>query len=592
MDIFSVLALVGGLATFLYGMHIMGNGLETLAGSKLEQILEKMTSNRLKAAALGLGVTAVIQSSSATTVMVIGLVNSKIIKLRQAIGVILGANIGTTVTAWLLSLTGISSTVLILQFCKPSAFSPILAAIGVIFVMFLKSEKKHQLGIIFIGFAILMFGMETMSDSMAPLKDMPEFGQLMVMFTNPIFGLLVGMILTAIIQSSSASVGILQALSLTTGSITAGIAIPIVMGQNIGTCITALLACIGTNKSAKRAAFAHLIANTICSIILITGFYTANMIFDFAFMDKAVGPVGIAALHTAFNIFLVTCWLPIIGVLEKIVCRIVKDDEEEAIVETSKDKIDFSILDDRLLMMPAFALRKAYEMTVEMAVKSKEALFKSIEVLENYDEEKAKMVFELEDEVDEYEDKIGTYLVKLSRQTLTSSDSHGLSMLLNSLGDFERMSDHAVNLAEAAMEKNSKCLEFSDAAQRELKVFSKAIREIVEMTVDVFKNEDNKNAVNIEPLEEVVDDINLMLKGRHIDRLRKGECTIELGFLLSDITTNFERVADHCSNIGIHVIQMDEDAMEAHGYLDTLRREENPDFKAKYAEYKEKYRLP
>ena len=592
MDIFSVLALVGGLATFLYGMHIMGNGLETLAGSKLEQILEKMTSNRLKAATLGLGVTAVIQSSSATTVMVIGLVNSKIIKLRQAIGVILGANIGTTVTAWLLSLTGISSTVLILQFCKPSAFSPILAATGVIFVMFLKSEKKHQLGIIFIGFAILMFGMETMSDSMAPLKDMPEFGQLMVMFTNPIFGLLVGMILTAIIQSSSASVGILQALSLTTGSITAGIAIPIVMGQNIGTCITALLACIGTNKSAKRAAFAHLIANTICSIILITGFYTANMIFDFAFMDKAVGPVGIAAFHTAFNIFLVTCWLPIIGVLEKIVCRIVKDDKEEAIVETSKDKIDFSILDDRLLMMPAFALRKAYEMTVEMAVKSKEALFKSIEVLENYDEAKAKMVFELEDEVDEYEDKIGTYLVKLSRQTLTSSDSHGLSMLLNSLGDFERMSDHAVNLAEAAMEKNSKCLEFSDAAQRELKVFSKAIREIVEMTVDVFENEDNKNAVNIEPLEEVVDDINLMLKGRHIDRLRKGECTIELGFLLSDITTNFERVVDHCSNIGIHVIQMDEDAMEAHGYLDTLRREENPDFKAKYAEYKEKYRLP
>ncbi|MDO4482146.1 MAG: Na/Pi cotransporter family protein [Bacillota bacterium] len=591
MDIFSILNLIGGLAMFLYGMNVMGKGLETLAGSKLEQILEKMTSNRLKAALLGTGVTAVIQSSSAATVMVIGLVNSKIMKLRQAIGVILGAKIGTTVTAWLLSLTGISSTFILLQLCKPSSFSPVLAAVGIVFLMFMKSERKHHLGIIFIGFAVLMFGMETMSAAMAPLKDMPQFAQIMTMFSNPLFGLLAGMALTAVIQSSSASIGILQALSLTTGSITTGIAIPIVMGQNIGTCVTAMLASIGTSKNAKRAAFAHLISTTIGALVFLTVFYSLNAVVGFEFLSEVTGPAGIAAFHTIFNVILVSCWLPLTGVLEKIVCTIVKDetDGEDTVVT---EEADFSMLDERFLMMPSFALRKAYEVTVRMAHKSGEALMNAMDLLESYDKDKAEKVFALEDEVDRFEDKIGTYLVKLSRENISSGDSHSLSMLLNCIGDFERISDHAVNLAQAAEEKSVKGLDFSPAARNELRVFSDSIREIVENTIDVFENEDGEKALLVEPLEEVVDDLNLEMKSRHITRLRDGECTIELGFLLSDITTNFERVADHCSNIAIHIIQIDEDAIEAHGYLDTLKREENPLFKKKYAEYRDKYRLP
>ncbi len=592
MDIFSIFTLIGGLAFFLYGMNIMGKGLETLAGSKLEMILERMTSSRIKAAALGVGVTSVIQSSSATTVMVIGLVNSKIMKLRQAIGVILGAKIGTTVTAWLLSLTGISSAFFLLQLCKPSSFSPILAAIGIIFIMFCKSEKKHHLGIIFIGFALLMFGMETMSGAMEPLKDMPQFANILVMFSNPVLGLLIGVALTAIIQSSSASIGILQALSLSTGAISMGVAIPIVLGQNIGTCVTAMLASIGTSKNAKRAAFAHLVSTTISVCIFMIVFYSINaLVGGFGFLQQITGPAGIALFHTTFNILVVSFWLPLIPVLEKIVFKIVKETPEEKQLEV-KQSTDFSMLDDRFLMMPSFAIRKAYEVTIQMAIQSKNALCKSIQVMNNFDENIVKEVIQLEDEVDMYEDKIGTYLVKLSRQNLSNDDSHRLSMLLNCIGDFERISDHAVNLVEAAEEKHKKNLNFSDAAQQELDVFAKAIDEIVNMTVDVFEHEDNKKATEVEPLEEVVDDINMQIKNRHIARLRDGACTIELGFVLSDITTNFERVADHCSNIAIHVIQLDVDSMEAHEYLDTLKREENPFFKKKYAEYREKYMLP
>ncbi len=592
MDIFSIFTLIGGLAFFLYGMNIMGKGLETLAGGKLEMILERMTSSRIKAAALGVGVTSVIQSSSATTVMVIGLVNSKIMKLRQAIGVILGAKIGTTVTAWLLSLTGISSAFFVLQLCKPSSFSPILAAIGIIFIMFCKSERKHHLGIIFIGFALLMFGMETMSGAMEPLKDMPQFADILLMFSNPVLGLLIGVALTAIIQSSSASIGILQALSLSTGAISMGVAIPIVLGQNIGTCVTAMLASIGTSKNAKRAAFAHLVSTTISVCIFMVVFYSINaLVGGFGFLEKITGPAGIALFHTTFNILVVSFWLPLIPVLEKIVFRIVKETPEEKQLEV-KQNADFSMLDDRFLMMPSFAIRKAYEVTIQMAIQSKNALCKSIQVMNNFDENIVKEVIQLEDEVDMYEDKIGTYLVKLSRQNLSNDDSHRLSMLLNCIGDFERISDHAVNLVEAAEEKHKKNLNFSDAAQQELDVFAKAIDEIVNMTVDVFEHEDNKKATEVEPLEEVVDDINMQIKNRHIARLREGACTIELGFVLSDITTNFERVADHCSNIAIHVIQLDVDSMEAHEYLDTLKREENPFFKKKYAEYREKYMLP
>ena len=590
MDIFSVLTMIGGLALFLYGMHAMGEGLSKVSGGRLEQILEKLTSNPIKAVALGAAVTAVIQSSSATTVMVVGFVNSGIMKLSQAIGIIMGANIGTTITSWVLSLSGIESNNFFIQLLKPSSFSPILALIGVVCIMFSKKEKKKDIGMILIGFAILMVGMDTMSGAVKPLADVPAFTNLFVMFSNPILGMIVGALLTAVIQSSSASVGILQALCVT-GSVTFASALPIIMGQNIGTCITAMLSSIGTSKNARRAALVHLYFNIIGTVVFMAIFYSLNAVFHFSILDEVANPAGIAIVHTLFNIVATCTLLPFTKVLEKLAYITIKVDETEEKSEVKED--NFQGLDVRFLDSPAFALERCKQATYKMAELSKEALFKSIELLVEYDEEKATRVAELENRVDHYEDELGSYLVRLGSKNLLEKDSHVLSMLLHLIGDFERISDHAVNIMEAGKEMHEKGLMFSEDAKAELAIFTRAIRDIINISIQVFEDQDKKLAVTVEPLEEVIDHLNEKLKKRHIQRLRDGICTIELGFILADITTNYERVADHCSNIALCVLQLDnEENFDAHEYIDQIKRQDNEAFREKYRSYKLQYKLP
>ena len=589
MDIFSVLTMIGGLALFLYGMHAMGEGLAKVSGGRLEQILEKLTSNPIKAVALGAVVTAVIQSSSATTVMVVGFVNSGIMKLSQAIGIIMGANIGTTITSWILSLSGIESDNFFIQLLKPSSFSPILAIIGVVCIMFSKKEKKKDVGMILTGFAILMVGMDTMSSAVKPLADIPAFTNLFVMFSNPILGMIVGALLTAVIQSSSASVGILQALCVT-GSVTYASALPIIMGQNIGTCITAMLSSIGTSKNARRAALVHLYFNVIGTAIFMIVFYTLNSLIHFSVLNEVAGAAGIAGIHSLFNIIATMILLPFTKVLEKLAYLTIKEDEEEKKAMAISN--DFQVLDVRFLESPAFAIEQCKQLTFKMAELSKDALFKSIELLTEYDEEKASYIAKIEGRVDHYEDEIGGYLLKLSNKNLLEKDSHMLSMLLHLIGDFERISDHAVNIMEAGKEMHEKNLIFSEEAKAELSVFSRAIRDIVNISLQVLEDQDKKLAVTVEPLEEVIDHLHEKLKKRHIRRLRDGICTIELGFIFSDITTNYERVADHCSNIAIGVLQLDnEEGFDAHEYIEQLKREDNAEFREKYTSYKVQYKL-
>lgn len=587
MDIFDVLTMVGGLAFFLYGMHLLGDGLSKLSGGRLEKILEKLTSNPFKAVLLGAGVTAIIQSSSATTVMIVGFVNSGIMKLSQAVGIIMGANIGTTATAWILGLTGIQSDSFWVTLLKPTSFAPILAMIGVIFVMFSKKEKRQNLGLIFVGFSVLMFGMETMSNAVKPLADVPEFTNLLLMFSNPLFGVIAGTVLTAIIQSSSASVGILQALCIT-GAVGYKTAIPIIMGQNIGTCITAIISCIGANRSAKRTALVHLYFNIIGSTLFLIIFYTVNAFVHFEFMGEAATAFGIAAIHSMFNVFATAVLLPFSKQLEKLAYLTIPEDKDE--IETKLD--DFALLDDRFLDTPSFAVEQCRNVAVKMALIAKEGLFASIELISDYQRDKALRIRELEDIVDKYEDELGTYLVKVASRDLSERDSRTISILLHSIGDFERMSDHSVNITEAVEEMVKKELQFSPKAKKELGIFINAIKEIVEKAVVVFENEDADLAKTIEPLEEVIDDINDELKKRHVKRLRKGKCTIELGFVLSDLTTNFERIADHCSNIAVCLLQINEDSFETHEYLDMVKRNENTGFKQMYKSYREKYSLP
>lgn len=587
MDFFDVLTMLGGLALFLYGMHNMGEGLGKVSGGRLERILEKLTSNPFKAVALGAAVTAVIQSSSATTVMVVGFVNSGIMKLSQAIGIIMGANIGTTITSWILSLSGIESTNFFMKMLKPSSFAPVLALIGVALIMFSKKEKKKDVGMILVGFGILMVGMDTMSAAVKPLADVPAFTNLFVMFTNPILGMIVGAVLTAIIQSSSASVGILQALCVT-GSVSYGAALPIIMGQNIGTCITAMLSSVGANKNAKRAALVHLYFNLIGTTVFMLGFYAINTFVHFSFLSDAANAAGIATIHTIFNVVATIFLLPFTKGLEKLAYLTIREDEEE-----KQEADDFQVLDVRFLDSPSFAIEQCKTLTIKMAELSKTALFKSIELLSEYDENKAAEVEQLESRVDRYEDEIGSYLIKLSRKNILEKDSHTLSMLLHLIGDFERISDHAVNIMEAAKEMHDKGLTFSDMAKAELKVFSSAVRDIINIAIQVFEDEDKELAVTVEPLEEVIDHLNEKLKKRHIERLREGVCTIELGFIFSDIKTNYERVADHCSNIAICMIQLNsEQGFDAHEYLEDLKREDNTEFREKYISYKKLYKLP
>ena len=587
MDIFGLLNLLCGLALFLYGMHVMGQGLSRASGGKLESILERLTSNRIKAVLLGAAVTGVIQSSSATTVMVVGFVNSGIMRLSQAAGVIMGANIGTTVTSWILSLTGIESGNFLVQMCKPSSFTPILAAVGVAFIMFTKNEKKHDIGTILVGFTVLMCGMDMMSDAVKPLADVPEFTSLFTMFTNPILGMLVGLVLTAIIQSSSASVGILQALCMT-GAVKYSAALPIIMGQNIGTCITAILSSIGASKNAKRAALIHLYFNVIGTVLFMVVFYAINAVFPFAFLDDAANAAGIAVIHTTFNVAATIVLLPMAGLLEKLAVLTVRDDEKTERID------DFQLLDERFLKTPAFAVEQCRVVASRMAHLTREAIFEAIGMLDGgqYDEEKAERIMALETKIDHYEDNLGTYMVKLSRAKLSREDGHTVSVLLHSIGDFERISDHAVNLLDSAREMMDKKMQFSDQAAAELHVFAEAVRDIVNRTMDCFLQSDIELAKTVEPLEACIDELNTNVKFRHIERLTSGKCTIQMGFVLQDICTNFERVSDHCSNVAIYQIQVPNDEYDAHEYLLNMQRQNHDEFDREELAYERKYRLP
>ncbi len=589
MDFFSVLTLIGGLALFLYGMHLLGDGLSKASGGRLESILERLTSNPIKAVLVGAGVTAVIQSSSATTVMVVGFVNSGIMRLEQAVNVIIGANVGTTITAWLLSLAGIEGKNFFLQLLKPSSFSPILAIIGVCLITFSKKDKKRDIGAIMAGFAILMIGMDTMSSAVKPLANVPEFAQVLVMFSNPILGMLAGLILTAIIQSSSASVGILQALSQT-GSVGFATAIPVIMGQNIGTCVTALISSIGASKDAKRAALLHLYYNILKTSLFMIIFYSINSFFPFTFMEKAITPLGVAVVHSTFNIAACIVLLPFSKLLVKLVYFTVPDRIKEGVL--SPEDIELRTLDARFLDSPGLAIERCKRVAVSMAKHAERSMDIAMKLLQNYDKEKSAEIEFIENQVDRFEDELGSYLVKLSSRNLSEKESHTLSVLLHCIGDFERISDHSLNIKEAADEMADKGLTFSDKAVEELKIFIDALREILSMAIHSFEQEDLEEAEMVEPLEEVIDQLNIEIKKRHIKRLREGKCTIELGFVLSDITTNFERVADHCSNIAVCLLQVSENGFETHEYMENLKEEDNLVFKGKVLAYKDKYNLP
>ena len=589
MDIFSVLSMIGGLAMFLYGMETMGDGLAKTACGKLEQILEKLTSTPIKGVLLGAAVTAVIQSSSATTVMVVGFVNSGIMKLSQAVGIIMGANVGTTVTSWIVSLAGIESNNILLQFLKPTSFCPILALIGIIFIMFTKDEKKHDIGGILLGFAVLMFGMDTMSNAVKPLADVPEFTGILTMFSNPLLGMLAGAILTAVIQSSSASVGILQALCAT-GSVTFGTALPIIMGQNIGTCITALISAIGAKKNAKRAAFVHLYFNIIGTVLFMIVFYTLNAFLHFAFLGQATNAAGVAVIHSVFNVIATVCLLPFHRLLEKLATITVRgNDEDEEEMEGLPTEL--ALLDERFLEKPAFAVGHCVTVARKMAEVTEESLVLATNLLDHYDKKTAKRVAVLESQIDTFEDMLGTYIIKLSSKPLSVADNQTITTILHCSGNFERISDHAMNICETAQEMHKKELVFSEKASAELQTYIQALRKIVSMTMQAFNTDDYDLAKHVEPLEDVIDGINSKAKKHHIKRLQKGKCTIALAVPFEDLLTNFERVSDHCSNVAVCMIQTKDDVYDTHEYLDTLKENNTPEFRAMYEEYKEKYGL-
>lgn len=589
MDFFSILTMVGGLALFLYGMHMMGEGLSKASGGRLEGILEKLTNTPVKAVLVGAGVTAVIQSSSATTVMVVGFVNSGIMKLEQAVNVIIGANVGTTITAWLLSLSGIEGGNFFVRLFMPASFSPVLAIVGVGLISFSKKERRKDIGTIMAGFAILMIGMNTMSDAVKPLAEVPGFGRVLTMFSNPILGMVAGLVLTAILQSSSASVGILQALSKT-GSISYATAIPIIMGQNIGACITALISSVGASKDAKRAALLHLYYNLFKTSLFMAVFYLLNYIVHFTFMGSATSPLGIAFVHSAFNVAACIVLMPFSKVLVRLVRLTVRD--KVVAEELTPEERELMTLDARFLDTPGLAIERSRHVAVTMARYAQKSIELAIGLLQNYDAEKAAEVERIENQVDRFEDELGTYLVKLSSRNLSERESHTLSVLLHCLGDFERISDHALNIKESADEMADKKMEFSEKATEELMVFSNAVKEILGTAINAFSEDNLEKAKLVEPLEEVIDQLNIEVKKRHVKRLRKGKCTIELGFVLTDITTNFERVSDHCSNIAVCLLQVNEDSFETHEYLDALKEDDNMEFKGKVLAYREKYRLP
>lgn len=586
MDIFGVLQMVGGLCLFLFGMETMGDGLKRTSGSKLEEILGKLTSSVPRGVLLGAVVTAVIQSSSATTVMMVGFVNSGIMQLRQAIPVIMGANIGTTATAWILSLSGVSGDSFLIQMLKPMSFSPILAAIAIVFMMFLKSEKKYNIGMVLIGFATLMYGMDIMSSAVEPLKEVPEFVNILTMFSNPVLGVIAGALFTAAIQSSSASVGILQALC-TTGAITYGSAIPIIMGQNIGTCITAILSSIGANKGAKRVAAVHLSFNMIGTMLFLVVFYTANAIVQFDWLTEVMQPHHIAIVHSLFNVATTVTLIWFTKPLEALACKLVKETEEEKAKDTT-----LNLLEERFLESPDFAAAQCRTVVVKMANLTRDCIMAAMNLMDKFDRDKCDYVYLLEEKVDRYEDALGAYIVKLSRLDISQADSKMLSMILHNIGDLERITDHAKNIAETAEELYKKGLEFSPSAKAEVAVFMDAVREIVNLAVDSFEKDDVELAAEVEPLEDVIDMIHSGVKGRHVQRLQDGICTIEQGFILNDLGTNLERVADHCSNLAVCVIEQARGQFNMHNYLNDVKKFDADGFEEKMMKYQAKYTLP
>ena len=589
MDLFGVLTMIGGLAMFLYGMNEMGDGLAKLAGGKLEKILEKLTSKRIMAVLLGVAVTAVIQSSSATTVMVVGFVNSGIMQLSQAVGIIMGANVGTTVTSWLLSLTGIEGSSFFIQLLKPSSFAPVLAAIGIIMTMTAKdNNKKKDIGNILIGFAILMFGMETMSGAVEPLAENEKFTGILTMFSNPLLGVLAGLALTAIIQSSSASVGILQALCMT-GAVSYATAIPIIMGQNIGTCVTALISSIGAKRNAKRASMIHLYFNMIGTILFFVVFYSANaLVGGFRILGEPANAAGIAIVHSLFNIGSLVVLYPFADKLVRLAQLTIPETPEEKPQQAD----EFARLDERFLEKPGFAMELCRSAAIRMAQEAREALDHALDNMREYSDDTVDKVIAMEQNVDHYEDALGTYLVKLNNCDLSQADSRTLSILLHCIGNFERISDHAVNITESVKEMHEKNMEFSPKAREEMEIFSNALHDIVDETIEAFKNHDLDMARKIEPFEQVIDSISMEVKQRHVKRVRKGKCTIELGLLLDDMITNFERVSDHCSNIAVCMIRVHEDGFDTHEYLDLVKEEKSSWFENEYYTLTDRYALP
>ncbi len=584
MDIFNVLNMIGGLSLFLYGMNLMGNGLSKMAGGKLEKILEKLTGKKILALLLGAAVTAIIQSSSATTVMIVGFVNSGIMKLSQTVGIIMGANVGTTITSWILSLTGISGSSIWIKLLKPSSFSPVLAAIGIICVMSSKGEsKKKDVGGILLGFAILMFGMETMSSSVSGLADHPSFTKMMTAFGNPFLGMAVGAVLTAIIQSSSASVGILQALCIS-GAVRYNVALPIIMGQNIGTCVTSILSSVGANKNARRAAMIHLYFNLIGTVLFMTAFYLINAFVHFTFLEKPANAAGIAMIHSLFNVGAAIILFPASNLLVKLAELTIPDGEK---MEETDEKI--VSIDERFLDRPAFAMELCRGKVREMAKLTKKSISMAMETVIEYDEDKIHEVIRIESMIDKYEDVLGSYLVKLSGKNISTTDSQSMSIILQSIGDFERISDHARDIVHSAEEIHIKDLSFTKNARQEIGSLCRAIHDICDLTINSFCEDNVKMAMHVEPLEEVIDTLSIKIKKNHIKRLKKGKCTIEMGFILEDILNGLERVSDHCSNIAVEMITIYDNDYSTHDYFNHFSEEERNSFQEEYEELMKKY---
>ena len=586
MNIFSVITLIGGLAFFLFGMNVMSGSLEKMAGGKLELLLKKMTANPIIILVMGAVITIAIQSSSATTVMMVGLVNSGIMDFAQTLHIIFGANIGTTLTSWILSLSGIESDAVWMQMLKPENFAPLFAMVGIVMTMVCKSDKKRSIGTVLVGFAVLIFGMNLMGEAVSPLADSPAFAQLMTKFNQPLIGLAVGTVVTGIIQSSAASVGMLQALSLT-GSISYAMAIPIIMGQNIGTCVTAMISSIGTNTQAKRVAVMHISVNVLGTLIWLPLLTLTNAIFHFAFMDWAVSPVTIAMLHSVFNILTTLVLMPFSKYLLKLAVWVVKE-KGTAVPGEELDAVPF--LDERLLSTPSVAIQECNSQTCKMLELARENIRLAVQQFSHYSDSDQLLVLQTEEEIDAFEDRLSTYLVKLSAQALSQNDSHVISKMLHAIGDFERLGDHAVNLNKVAKEIHDKGLSFTQEAQAELNTLLQAIDEILTMTVTAYERNDTDLAARVEPLEEVIDQLIAKMKDQHIRRLQQGACTIEKGFIFSDILNNCERISDHCSNIAVAVIEVEHDSFDAHRYLQGVKYG-NHEFNLIFQEYAAKYAM-